>query len=120
MKTGSQSTLAAAALVSALLAIVLGLTSCKKEAEDNGKTAVSVQADHPAVGPIAEEIAADAVITPLAQAAIVPRISAPIEAELVQRGARVHKGQLLIKLESRDLRGATLDSKGSFTSAQAA
>jgi HlyD family secretion protein len=120
MNSRPPSTLVVTALAGALLAITLGLASCKKKAEDNGKASVSVLAEHPAVGSIAEEIAADAVITPLAQAAIVPRISAPIEAELVQRGARVHKGELLIKLESRDLRGAALDSKGNFTSAQAA
>ncbi len=120
MNSRPPSTLVVTALAGALFAITLSLASCKKKAEDNGKASVSVQAEHPAVGSIAEEIAADAVITPLAQAAIVPRISAPIEAELVQRGARVHKGELLIKLESRDLRGAALDSKGSFTSAQAA
>ncbi len=69
---------------------------------------------------MAEEIAADAVLTPLAQAAIAPRISAPIASELVQRGAHVHKGQLLITLEDRDLRGAALDSKGNLVQAQAA
>ena len=36
--------------------------------------------------------AADAVLSPLAQAAIEPRISAPILSESVQRGTRVHKG----------------------------
>jgi len=38
----------------------------------------------------------------------------------VQRGATVHKGQLLLTLEDRDLRGAALDSRGSLNQAQAA
>jgi HlyD family secretion protein len=103
----------------ALLALSTGFTGCKKSADVAGETVVAVQAEHPTVGPISEEISADAVLAPLAQAAIVPRISAPIQAELVQRNARVHKGQLLIKLEDRDLEGAAQDSRGALTSAQA-
>jgi len=72
------------------------------------------------VGPISAEVAADAVLAPQAQAAIAPRISAPVKTELVQRGATVHKGQLLLTLEDRDLRGAALDSRGGLSQAQAA
>ena len=79
-----------------------------------------MQAEHPTVGPIAEEIPADAILAPLAQAAIAPRINAPIRAVYVERGAHVHKGQLLITLEDRDLQGSALDSRGAVTSAQAA
>lgn len=116
----SHATRALAAPCCALLLVSLVALGCKKKAEEGGETAVAVQAQHPTVGPISEEIAADAVLAPLAQAAIAPRISSTITKELVQRGARVHKGQLLITLEDRDLRGAALDSKGSFTQAQAA
>lgn len=108
-----------AALLCPMMAITLGLSACKKT-EETPEPTVSVQAEHPTVGPISEEIAADAVLAPLAQAAIEPRISAPIATELVQRGTRVHKGQLLLTLEDRDLRGAALDSKGNLTQAQAA
>lgn len=102
---------------------ILCLNGCKKQAAgdaESADTAVSVQAEHPTVGPISQEIAADAILAPLAQAAISSRISAPIKAEYVQRGARVHRGQLLVTLESRDLQGAALDSRGSFAQAQAA
>jgi HlyD family secretion protein len=108
------------ALACALLVVSIALAGCKKSTEEASEPVVSVQAEHPAVGPISEEIAADAILTPLAQAAIAPRISAPIVSELVQRGQRVHKGQLLITLEDRDLRGTALDSKGYMTQAQAA
>jgi multidrug efflux pump subunit AcrA (membrane-fusion protein) len=90
------------------------------EDEEAGASAVSVQAEHPTVGPISEEIAADAVLAPLAQAALAPKISAPIRAEYVQRGAHVKKGQLLLTLEDRDLQGNALDSRGAVASAQAA
>ena len=80
---------------------------------DNEDTsAVSVQAEHPTVGPISEEFPADAILAPLAQAAIAPKISAPIAPEFVQRGAHVHKGQLLLTLEDRDLAGHALDFEG--------
>lgn len=105
------------------LAVLPGvLAGCKKASSDDADTAepVSVQAEHPSVGPISEQITADAILAPLAQAAIAPRISAPIRAEYVQRGAHVKKGQLLVSLEDRDLQGSALDSKGAVTSAQAA
>ena len=106
-----------------LLTLLPGMISgCKKATtgDEESAEAVAVQAEHPTVGPISEQIAADAILAPLAQAAIAPRISAPIRAEYVQRGAHVHKGQLLISLEDRDLQGNALDSRGAVTSAQAA
>jgi multidrug efflux pump subunit AcrA (membrane-fusion protein) len=107
----------------ALLTCALAATGCKKkEAENDEATSVpvAVQAAHPTVGPLAEEITADAILAPLSQAAIAPRISAPIRTEYVQRGAHVRKGQLLLTLEDRDLRGSALDSRGSLAQAQAA
>lgn len=103
-----------------LLLIGPALTGCRGKPEEAPEPVVSVEAEHPTVGPISEEIAADAVLAPMAQAAIAPRISAPIAKELVQRGSRVHKGELLLTLEDRDLRGAALDSQGNLTQAQAA
>lgn len=116
----TQGTRFAVASVCALLAISLASAGCKKKAGEVPEASVAVQAEHPTVGPISAEIAADAVLAPQAQAAIAPRISAPVKEELVQRGATVHKGQLLLTLEDRDLRGAALDSRGNLTQAQAA
>ncbi len=109
-----------AALLFSLSLASFTFTGCKGKTEEAPEPEVSVEAEHPAIGPISEEIAADAVLAPLAQAAIAPRISAPIMKELVQRGSRVHKGELLVTLEDRDLRGAALDSEGNLTQAQAA
>ena len=99
--------------------LVAGLSGCKKKEEDAPDAAVSVQVAHASTGAISEEIAADAILAPLSQAAISSRISAPIAAEYVQRGSRVRRGQLLLKLDDRDLRGSTLDSKGAVTTAEA-
>lgn len=80
---------------------------------------VSVVAAHPESGPIAEHIAADATLAPLAQAALSPKISAPVKKFYVQRGAKVKAGQLLAVLENRDLEAAALDNKGAYTAAEA-
>lgn len=103
-----------------LLGLVFALaTGCKKKADEVPEVAVTVQAAHPATAPISEEINADALLAPLSQAAIAPRISSPIRAEYVQRGAHVRQGQLLVSLENRDLQGSALDTRGALTTAQA-
>ena len=57
---------------------------------------------------------------PLQQAAITPKISAPVKAFYIKRGSRVHKGQLLAVLGNRDLAAAAQENKGSYDQAQAA
>jgi multidrug resistance efflux pump len=87
-------------------AIVLGLMflpGCKKDVTP--PVVVTVQAEHPEQGPIAEQINADAVLAPVAQAAIAPKISAPVK--------------LLVTLENADLVAAAMDNKGSLEAAQA-
>lgn len=108
--------------VSAILSVAccLSLEGCKKQAEDTPAVAVAVQTQHPEVASISEEITADATLAPMAQAALAPKISSPIRAIYVQRGAHVKKGQLLVSLEDRDLLGSATDSRGTLTSAQAA
>ncbi|MDE3161968.1 MAG: efflux RND transporter periplasmic adaptor subunit [Acidobacteriota bacterium] len=105
----------------AAVAVGLGLMAaagCKKEAAPEPE--VTVQAEHPEQGPIAEHIVADAVLTPLAQAAIEPKITAPVHKFLVQRGDKVREGELLAVLENGDLTAAAMDNKGSYEAAQAA
>ena len=94
------------------------LPGCRKEAAP--ETQVTVQAEHPEQGPISEHISADAVLAPLAQAAIEPKISAPVRKFYVERGTRVKAGQLLATLENNDLAAAAMDNKGSYVAAQAA
>ena len=94
------------------------LPGCKKEAPPEAQ--VTVQAEHPEQGAIVEHIVADAILAPLAQAAIAPKISAPVRKFYVQRGSRVKEGQLLATLENNDLAAAAQDNKGSFMAAEAA
>jgi multidrug efflux pump subunit AcrA (membrane-fusion protein) len=102
----------------AALACCLALAGCK-QAEAPPQVLVTVQAAKPQVAPISEQIQGDAILSPLAEAALSPKISAPVKKFYVQRGARVHAGQLLVTLEDRDLQGTALDNQGSYTAAQA-
>jgi multidrug efflux pump subunit AcrA (membrane-fusion protein) len=81
---------------------------------------VYVDAVHPKVGTISEQITADATLAPLAQAAILPKVTAPIRKFYVERGSHVRAGQLLVTLDNSDLAAAALDSKGAYAAAQGA
>jgi multidrug efflux pump subunit AcrA (membrane-fusion protein) len=98
----------------------LGLDGCRKSAEDAPQPVVTVEAEHPELGEISEHIVADATLSPLAQAAISAKITAPVRKFYVQRGSKVKEGQLLAELENRDLSAQALDNKGQYTAAQAA
>src|SRR2546421_2542348 len=91
-------------------AVLLTPVACKKggDEENTPTPVVYVQAAHPDQGSIAEQITADALLAPLAQAAIQPKITAPVKQFYVQRGARVKAGQLLAVLENKDLAAAAL------------
>jgi multidrug efflux pump subunit AcrA (membrane-fusion protein) len=110
--------LAARSVLPGVLALFLVFfAGCKKESAP--VTVVTVQAAHPEQGPIAAHFTADAVLAPMAEAAIEPKISAPVRKFYVQRGSRVRAGELLATLEASDLAAAALDSKGLYMAAQA-
>src|SRR6201996_5246567 len=103
--------------LSLLCTVSLFATACSKT-EEAAPTEVYVQAGHPERGDISEQITADATLAPLAQAAISPKVTAPVKKFYVQRGSHVRAGQLLATLENRDLEAAALDNKGAYTAAQ--
>ena len=105
-------------LLLATLLPMLVFAGCKKEQAPAPE--VTVQAEKPEQGAISEHIVADAILFPLAQAAIQPKISAPVKKFYVQRGEKVKEGQLLAELENADLAGAAQDNRGSYEAAQAA
>jgi HlyD family secretion protein len=105
--------------LAAVVAAASLVAGCHK-AEETPTPEVSVQTAMPKVGEISSIIHADAVLSPLAQAAIAPKVPAPVKKFLVQRGAHVKAGQLLVVLENSDLAAAKLDNQGAYTSAQSA
>jgi HlyD family secretion protein len=69
---------------------------------------------------VERQVVAEAILFPLQQSAITPKISAPVRTFNIKRGSRVHQGQLLAVLENRDLAAAAQDTKGAYDQAQAA
>ncbi|HEY0701929.1 MAG TPA: efflux RND transporter periplasmic adaptor subunit [Candidatus Acidoferrales bacterium] len=101
-----------------IFAAALALFGCtKKEAEV--EPVVSVQVEAAKRGEISETVSADAVVYPVEQAVITPKITSTIKTFEVQRGSRVKKGQLLAVLENADLAAAADQSKGEFQQAEA-
>jgi HlyD family secretion protein len=94
------------------------LSGCKKS-DTVEASEVTVQAEKVEVKPLTEYVNSESVLLPQVQAAIVPKISAPVKAFLVQRGAHVKQGQLLATLENADLGAAVRDSRGAMKQADA-
>lgn len=101
------------------LSILLGFVSGCSKAPGEKEPVVPVQVAVVEKTTIQHTVAAEAVLFPLAQSAIVPKISAPVKTFLVKRGSRVHEGELLAVLEHQDLAAAAQDTKGAYDQAQA-
>jgi len=100
------------------LAVLLIAGGCSSEKPDQGPV-VSVQVAPVEKTTIEHTVTAQAILFPKQQSAIVPKISAPVQKFLVQRGSAVKQGQLLAVLENRDLSAAAQDTKGALDQAQA-
>ena len=103
------------AFVAALSCVVNG---CGKE-EKEKEPVVSVQTTAAERASISQIISAEAVVFPLEQAVVAPKITSAVKKFYVQRGSRVRKGQLLAQLENADLSAAAEASKGDFEQAEA-
>ncbi len=97
------------------LAICAG---CSRAAKD-APPVVTVQAALARHAAITVTVTGEAVLEPLHQAVLATKISAPVARYFVQRGDRVHKGELLVTLENNDLSGAALGSQGQYEQAKA-
>jgi HlyD family secretion protein len=95
------------------------LASCSHKREEEAAPVVTVDVAPVLLSQIQRTIRADGLIYPRQQAAIVPKIAAPIRKAYVQRGVRVRAGQLLLELENRDLAGAATESRATYDQAQA-
>jgi HlyD family secretion protein len=107
-------------MFSLLFSVALIFSGCKKADDTVDKPVVTVEVVHPQIGAITEEISADATLAPVAQAAILPKISSPIKKFYVQRGSHVTTGELVATLENEDLAAAALDNKGAYNAAKGA
>lgn len=107
-----------------VLVLVLLLHSCASKnanpAADEAALATPVQVATARRSTIHSYITAEAILYPLKQANITPKISAPVARFLVQRGDHVRQGQLLAVLEDRDLIATAQESKQLYAQAEAA
>ncbi|HWZ46006.1 MAG TPA: efflux RND transporter periplasmic adaptor subunit [Candidatus Saccharimonadales bacterium] len=106
---------AAIMALTGLSCLAVGCKTDKKEPE----ASVAVQSARAQKMDLTRMVTAEAVVYPVAQAVITPKINAPVEKFLVTRGAAVRQGQLLAVLENRDLSAAAMDNKGTLDQAEA-
>ncbi len=108
-------------LLAALLAVLVAasFSGCSKEPAEKEPT-VPVQVATVQKTSLQRIVVAQAILFPLQQSAITPKISAPVEKYYVQRASHVHAGQLLAVLENRDLSAAAEQNRGDYEQAQAA
>ena len=101
-----------------IIAPLLVSVGCSKQ-EAEKEPVVTVETTPAQRATISQTISSEAVIYPLEQATISPKITAPITEFKVRRGDRVRKGQVLARLENKDLAGQAEASEGTFESADA-
>src|SRR5437899_3627825 len=98
---------------------VLALAACSKKEEKEAEPIVPVQVTAVRLDSIRRIISADGVLFPQNQAAVTPKVGAPVRKFYVNRGDHVREGQLLAVLENRDLAAAARESKGQYEQADA-
>jgi len=102
-------------VVVALLAAI----ACGGKKEEEAAPVVTVDVAPVLLSKIQRTIRADGLLYPRQQAAIIPKVTAPLKRNVVQRGARVRAGQLLVELENQDLAGAAVESRATLNQAEA-
>lgn len=107
--------------LSSCLCVFVFLSSCgRNKQEPEAEPVVTVDVAPVLNSSIQLKVNADSVLFPLQQAAIVPKISAPVKRFYVEKGAHVRAGQLLAELENQDLAGAAKENQAALAQADAA
>ncbi len=109
--------------ISSLILAAALLTGCGKAKKEEGADAEAptpVLVETATLGAIDHVVTADAVLFPINQANVTPKISAPVKRMLVNRGDHVRVGQLIAELESSDLASAVQEAKFQYEQAQSA
>jgi HlyD family secretion protein len=116
---GRTRTLRSGALFGLAVSALVLTTACGKSEEEDTGHVVTVDVAPVLSGSIQRVIRAQGLIYPKQQAAIVPKVSAPIKKVFVEKGAKVKAGQLLVELENADLSSAARESEAAYQAAQA-
>jgi HlyD family secretion protein len=102
-----------------LLIPALLLAGCSKPQQAEVEAPAPVQVTAVTQDTIRRTVAGDGVLFPRNQATVVPKIAAPVQRFLVQRGDHVKEGQLLAVLEARDLAATVSESRAQVSQAEA-
>ena len=98
---------------------LLFLSSCTKKEEKEVEAPAPVQVTAVTQDTIRRIVAGDGTLWARDQASVMPKIAAPVQRFLVQRGDHVKAGQLLAVLESKDLSAARGESQAQLAQAEA-
>ena len=99
-----------------LVALSLG---CSGGKPSDKAPAVAVQTVIAKIQPIEDVFQGQGVLYPIHQASLAPKVTAPVERFYVNRGSRVHKGELLAVLANKDLSAAVVSARGAYDQALA-
>jgi HlyD family secretion protein len=104
-----------------LVCVVVVLSSCggKTAEKPAGEAPTPVMVEAAVRGAVDYMVTADAILYPINQANVTPKISAPVKRMLVNRGDHVKAGQVLAELESGDLAASANESNNQYQQAQA-
>lgn len=108
---------ALALAASGLVATVTGCSGGNSLAPP--EAVVPVETTPAKIRPITAIISGEGVLYPIHQASISPSITAPVRKFYVQRGDKVHRGELLAVLENKDLAAAAASAEGGYDQAKA-
>ena len=94
-------------------------SGCSKVDVAEAAPTVTVQVGAAENETIERKVIGEATLYPLEQAAIIPKINAPVKKFYVEKSSKVHAGQLLAELENQDLLAAQMENEGAYTQAEA-
>jgi multidrug efflux pump subunit AcrA (membrane-fusion protein) len=101
------------------VAALLVLAGCSKKEAAEVEAPAPVQVTTVMQDTIRRTVAGDGTLWPRNQASVMPKIAAPVQRFLVQRGDHVKEGQLLAVLEARDLTASAAESRAQVSQAEA-
>lgn len=98
-------------------ALLLTALGCSGSNADNATSAVHVETVKARRQNIDDIVTAQGLVYPVHQASITPKITAPVQRFYVNRGSRVHAGQLLAVLANQDLAASLVAARGAYDQA---
>jgi HlyD family secretion protein len=106
-------------LISLMTPLSGALLGCSGGAPATPEPVVNVESAPIKSQTIMDLVNAEGVLFPIHQASLSPKITAPVRTFYVNRGDKVHRGDLLAVLENKDLAAALVSAQGGYDQAKA-